>query len=334
MILYNPTVSGSLLVTGSLTTTGTITSQTLVVQTITSSIEFVTGSTRNGSLAANTHEFTGSVLMSGSVGIGNSSPSGKLHLTGASSSADLLFLNTSGANTNFALKITGAASDYLTIRRNHPSGGDLDIMSFTYGGNVGIGTTSPSARLHTEVAVEGTGTGAVALIAKTSNGVNDIFRWFDGSTQLGVFKNNGNVGIKTTSPGAALHVVGNQFIAKSGGGGSGTYKQTVVGQTTAAASGVAKTVAYVGHTNALTVYVWATQSGSSGTTAVATIVTIYGAGTGNVVGGTSMGGVTGINVAYNNSGYVLTISVTYSGAAPTINYVIDGINDGNDIYTI
>jgi hypothetical protein len=129
-----------------------------------------------------------------------------------------------------------------------------------------------------------------------------------------------------------LHIVGNQFIAKSGGGG--TYKQTIVGQTTAAASGVAKTVAYVGHTNALTVYVWATQSGSSGTTAVATIVTIYGAGTGNVVGGTSMGGVTGINVAYNNSGYVLTISVTYSGAAPTINYVIDGINDGNDIYTI
>jgi len=70
MILYNPTVSGSLLVTGSLTTTGTITSQTLVVQTITSSIEFNTGSTRNGTLSTNTHEFTGSVLMSGSVGIG------------------------------------------------------------------------------------------------------------------------------------------------------------------------------------------------------------------------------------------------------------------------
>jgi hypothetical protein len=73
MILYNPTVSGSLLVTGSLTTTGTITSQTLVVQTITSSIEFVTGSTRNGTLSTNTHEFTGSVLMSGSLVIGATS---------------------------------------------------------------------------------------------------------------------------------------------------------------------------------------------------------------------------------------------------------------------
>jgi len=66
MILYNPTVSGSLVVTGSLTTTGTITSQTLVVQTITSSIEFNTGSTRNGSLLTNTHEFTGSVGITGS----------------------------------------------------------------------------------------------------------------------------------------------------------------------------------------------------------------------------------------------------------------------------
>ena len=42
-------------------------------------------------------------------------------------------------------------------------------------------------------------TGNVALIAKTSNGNNDIFRWYDGTTQLGVFKNSGNVGIGTSS---------------------------------------------------------------------------------------------------------------------------------------
>ena len=70
MILYNPTVSGSLQVTGSLTTTGTLTAQTLVVQTITSSVDFVTGSSVNGSLSSNTHQFTGSVLMSGSLSVG------------------------------------------------------------------------------------------------------------------------------------------------------------------------------------------------------------------------------------------------------------------------
>jgi hypothetical protein len=46
---------------------GTLTAQTLVVQTITSSVDFVTGSTRFGSISENTHQFTGSVSVSGSI---------------------------------------------------------------------------------------------------------------------------------------------------------------------------------------------------------------------------------------------------------------------------
>ena len=77
-------VSGSVLITGSLgvtgpitgssfTTTGTITAQTLIVQTVSSSIEFVTGSTKFGSLLTNTHQFTGSVTMTGSLAVNGSS---------------------------------------------------------------------------------------------------------------------------------------------------------------------------------------------------------------------------------------------------------------------
>jgi hypothetical protein len=47
--------------------TGTITAQTLVVQTITSSIDYVTGSTRFGSQLTDTHAFTGSVSITGSL---------------------------------------------------------------------------------------------------------------------------------------------------------------------------------------------------------------------------------------------------------------------------
>jgi hypothetical protein len=47
--------------------TGTITAQTLVVQTITSSIDYVTGSIRFGSLLTDTHVFTGSVSITGSL---------------------------------------------------------------------------------------------------------------------------------------------------------------------------------------------------------------------------------------------------------------------------
>jgi hypothetical protein len=61
-----------------LTVAGTLTAQTLVVQTITSSVDFVTGSTRFGTILGNTHVFSGSVTMnpgglfvssSGNVGI-------------------------------------------------------------------------------------------------------------------------------------------------------------------------------------------------------------------------------------------------------------------------
>jgi len=51
------------------TVRGTLTAQTIVVQTITSSVDFVTGSTKFGSLLTNTHQFTGSVGITGSLDV-------------------------------------------------------------------------------------------------------------------------------------------------------------------------------------------------------------------------------------------------------------------------
>jgi hypothetical protein len=74
------------------TVANTLTAQTLVVQTITSSVDFVTGSTRFGSILGNTHVFSGSVTMnpgglfvssSGNVGIGTTSLSEKLTVSGS-----------------------------------------------------------------------------------------------------------------------------------------------------------------------------------------------------------------------------------------------------------
>jgi hypothetical protein len=53
------------------TVAGTIRAQTLVVQVITSSTEYVSGSTRFGSLASNTHQFTGSVSIQGPLDVTN-----------------------------------------------------------------------------------------------------------------------------------------------------------------------------------------------------------------------------------------------------------------------
>jgi hypothetical protein len=63
----NTQVTGSLNVSGSITTTGTITAQTLVVQTVTSSIIYSSGSNVFGNSVSNTQQFTGSVSVTGSL---------------------------------------------------------------------------------------------------------------------------------------------------------------------------------------------------------------------------------------------------------------------------
>ena len=62
-------LTGSIVASGNLTTTGTITAQTLVVQTITSSIVNITGSNIFGSRTTDRQTFTGSLYITGSVGI-------------------------------------------------------------------------------------------------------------------------------------------------------------------------------------------------------------------------------------------------------------------------
>jgi hypothetical protein len=56
----------------SFTVAGTLTAQTIIVQTITSSVEYVTGSTQFGSQLSNTHQFTGSVSITGSLAVDDS----------------------------------------------------------------------------------------------------------------------------------------------------------------------------------------------------------------------------------------------------------------------
>lgn len=80
--LIAPNITGSLLGTASwainsltassaddLLVRGTLTAQRIIVQTITSSTDIVTGSTKFGTLLTNTHQFTGSVSITGSLNV-------------------------------------------------------------------------------------------------------------------------------------------------------------------------------------------------------------------------------------------------------------------------
>jgi hypothetical protein len=87
------------------TVAGTLTAQTLVVQTITSSTEYVTGSTKFGSLTTDTHQFTGSVSISGSESL-----KGTLNIVPAINSSSLVSTgyNVTGSGTTSMIDLSGS----------------------------------------------------------------------------------------------------------------------------------------------------------------------------------------------------------------------------------
>jgi hypothetical protein len=166
-------VSGAFNVIGDITgsnllVTNIITTQTLVVQTITSSVSFITGSTKFGVLAANTHQFTGSVLISGSstaFAINNNalfvSSSGNVGIATSSPASKLEVNDTNGIPLRFgdiSTSITGQTAGYIGMSTSAYSGNNGDLVLFPrtsatskillMSGSVGIGTTSPGALLH------------------------------------------------------------------------------------------------------------------------------------------------------------------------------------------
>jgi hypothetical protein len=108
------------------TVRGTLTAQTIVAQTITSSTEFITGSTKNGSLLSNTHQFTGSVSVTGSLEV-----NGRNYITDSSSFASRIttdsssFANYSGSYINesasFASRITTNSSSLSSFSSSYVS---------------------------------------------------------------------------------------------------------------------------------------------------------------------------------------------------------------------
>ena len=217
-----------------LTVAGTLTAQTLVVQTITSSVDYVTGSTQFGSLLTNTHVFSGSVTMnpgglfvssSGYVGIGTTNPSKLLTINSPSNVGDGLRTEKNGTITSF-LGDGGSAVTVGILQMYSGSSSIENIRIYTdgnswfNGGNVGIGTTNPTFKLDVQGGnANFSGTvnisnlnrlqwnGGDVAIANTGS-FNLAFLTYNGATLSEAMRitSAGRVGIGNTSPISALVV--------------------------------------------------------------------------------------------------------------------------------
>jgi hypothetical protein len=173
---------------------GTLTAQTIVVQTITSSIDFVTGSTIFGNNLSNTHQFTGSVSISGS------SPLLRLGST--------TFV---GDSTNPAITL-GSTSNGIFL--------DTNRVLFKAGGSFAGGFSSDGI-LTNQILIRNTAPNdlttamyipyrlnAIGLLGGLGgNSAGDITLITSGSSRLFV-SSSGNIGIGTTSPAYQVDVTG------------------------------------------------------------------------------------------------------------------------------
>jgi hypothetical protein len=197
-----------------LTVRGTLTAQTINVQTITSSIEFNTGSTRNGSLSTNTHEFTGSVGITGSLSLtGNATFGGTVYTTqyrsfgdntlSTSNTASSIFLqigNTNyfrllGSNGNITIQNGGTYTDNgyrLQVNGAGSASGSLFVsgssifsgsITSTTGFIVGEGTQTPDASGTITIRKGVAFAGLDLMSARTSGNIGGL-RFFDSTNDI------------------------------------------------------------------------------------------------------------------------------------------------------
>jgi len=148
------------------TVAGTLTAQTLVVQTVTSSVSFITGSTRFGSIVSNTHQFTGSMGVTGSLSVVTNGTEFQV--------------NPTGVNLGNALTDSHIISGSLSV---NPNG-----LFVSGSGLVGIGTTVPSYTLDVSGSGRFNGNGVDIFTSSGvgSSGVTGLLRVVTAGTSTGI----------------------------------------------------------------------------------------------------------------------------------------------------
>jgi hypothetical protein len=163
------TVTGSLNINGSLNTTGTITAQTLVVQTVTSSVIYSSGSNIFGNNIANTQTFTGSVLVTGSVTsqggfiLGNSATIAPTGSIGYNNAIGVFIYGKSGSEADFRLYNRDGLTAMSVV---------AGTQNVHFNGNVGIGTSNIPAEANLSLGAKSTLEGGQLILQRGTSQVS------------------------------------------------------------------------------------------------------------------------------------------------------------------
>jgi hypothetical protein len=251
---------------------------------------------------------------SSNIGIGTTAPSTKLHVLASDGlneglAATIIRQGGSAGNNGILVDVTNTVGQYVADFRIANS----SVMRLDASGNLGIGTTAPSQRLHlasgttnTAINISHSSNGGVIGYSNTGS-TGNLFYVTNGSGVIGsgiTMDNSGNVGIGTTSPSTSLQVNGTITIGTLSSGSDAILSFANN------ASGAPRTIYY----KASTATINFTSTGGSdlmtltngGNVLVGTTTTAMNNQNGVVITPTSLG-------AYSNSGNGLLIAGAMRG---------------------